>query len=559
MKKPIIALAIAGIMATSVAVPVSYAEEVTQVKIAPQRSISHRIKSFESKEPVPTTTVENNGNSTVTTKIRIPQAYSPSKLFWFSAKPPVSTSITPTSTTTKEDAPTTTKEDTPITTKQTTPVPPTTSTLATPTTTSQETTPMTTKQDVPDIAPYEKAVKDAQEEYDKVSEKYDGLLENRDSLTSEVDDLKEQLGSVNSKIDALKKENSDINARITQLNTEKDRLIKERDSLNKATPYTVEQKQAIVAQAIEEMINDYRVKNGFHKLVVHPDVKKGAQDWSASMARNSTFMHFEGFAHSPASTRVEISGENIVAINLDGAKQGKDLTEADLNSIAKEMFEEWRKSSGHNDTMLDPTVQIMGVGVVFDKGSVFATTGFNNERFIMDGYSAPRGMGGSAFPQHEANMYKAYIPQGAKEKIGLQGWSAPKDLTPRYVYTSEDIMIGGGPNKQIDRFTRSATVGSDPKISLDNNKSKIESFNKQIDEKAKEISSLNEKSRSNITEITKLGNSKADLEKKIEEKESDLQKLNEDLSSVKSEKNKALNDVIDANNNLEDFKKKYGG
>lgn len=574
MKKSIIALAISGLMATTVAVPTADAQEVTQIRFPSRNSIGDRIKELNSQK-TESPTIENNDNETegsspTTTKIKVPTRFAPSRLFWFSSPVDKNTDVsTMTSTSKSSDTQTsliepsvsvtTTSGDnpTPVTTKNTDSMVTTTETTVTttePTATTTESP--TTTQEIPDVEPLDKAVADTRNAFNEAVKNHQNEVRNKENLRSEISSLESQIESLKENITNMKQENTDINSTIQKLNDERRDLIRQRDSLNSTQGYTVVQKQAIVAQAIEEMINDYRVKNGFHKLAVHPDIKDHAQQWSRTMADNSSFGQTEGFTHSPESLELQYSGENIVAFNTDNWKSGQALTEADLKNIAIKAFNSWKDSPGHNDTMLDPTIQIMGVGLVFDKGAVYATTTFNNERFLMDGYQAPRGKGGDSFPQQEATMYKSYLPQGSKELIGLQNWAAPKDYKYRYIYTSDDVLMGGGPENRIDRFAN-PKVGSDPKINT-SNKEKIDDLNRKISERQNEIDSLEDKRKDNTSEISRLESSLNDLDKQLEEKNLEYANADEKIATALDARKESYENYTKAIKERSDFKKQYG-
>lgn len=565
MKKSIIALAISGLMATTVAVPTADAQEVTQIRFPSRNSIGDRIKELNSQK-TESPIIENNDNETegsspTTTKIKVPTRFAPSRLFWFSSPTNKNTDVSTTTSTSKSSDPTTSlvESSTPVTTTSednitsvTTTEPTVTTTEPTATTTESP----TTTQEIPDVEPLDKAVTDTRNAFNEAVKNHQNEVRNKEKLGSEISSLENQIESLKENITNMKQENTDINSTIQKLNDERRDLIRQRDSLNSTQGYTVVQKQAIVAQAIEEMINDYRVKNGFHKLAVHPDIKDHAQQWSRTMADNSSFGQTEGFTHSPESLELQYSGENIVAFNTDRWKSGKSLTETDLKNIAIKAFNSWKNSPGHNDTMLDPTIQIMGVGLMFDKGAVYATTTFNNEEFLMDGYQAPRGKGGDSFPQQEATMYKSYLPQGAKELIGLQNWAAPKDYKYRYIYTSDDVLMGGGPENRIDRFAN-PKVGSDPKINT-SNKEKIDDLNRRISEKQSEINSLEDKRKDNTSEISRLDSSLNSLDKQLEEKNLEYADADEKISTALDARKESYEEYTKAIKERSDFKKQYG-
>lgn len=51
---------------------------------------------------------------------------------------------------------------------------------------------------------------------------------------------------------------------------------------------SIQDKQRVVAQAVAEMINDYRVSQGLAPLFVHVDMSAFAESWSRENAKYST-------------------------------------------------------------------------------------------------------------------------------------------------------------------------------------------------------------------------------------------------------------------------------
>lgn len=223
---------------------------------------------------------------------------------------------------------------------------------------------------------------------------------------------------------------------------------------------SVQDKQRVVAQAVAEMINDYRVTQGLTPLFVHVDLSEFAERWSRTNA-NTSGPNSLSAGHSPEMTRAYYSGEIVMAETTPGRKQASQLHDADWAALAQMAFNAWRNSPSHNDSMLDETHQGMGVGIVVDKQAVFATTVFTRDQVFLETGRTTIEVG--SWPSVRASMQKAYVPTGALEILGLGGWRAPRDPSGkrRMANLSEDQVILGGP---LDR-TKGLPRKSDPRLS----------------------------------------------------------------------------------------------
>lgn len=146
---------------------------------------------------------------------------------------------------------------------------------------------------------------------------------------------------------------------------------------------TTEKRARLAAQAIEELINEYREANGLHPLVTHELYDATALKWSEQMVADlddptkgrpefdseGTITFNGAFQHSDMEEWGH-SGENIAFQVFSGADQ------VDWKDAAETFFEIWRDSPDHNANMLRADVQGMGLGLVWHGGEVWGTTMF---------------------------------------------------------------------------------------------------------------------------------------------------------------------------------------
>lgn len=223
---------------------------------------------------------------------------------------------------------------------------------------------------------------------------------------------------------------------------------------------SIQDKQRVVAQAVAEMINDYRVSQGLAPLFVHVDMSAFAESWSRENAKHSTASSLSG-AHSRQAVEGYYSGEIVMAETTPGKKNAPQLSDAEWAMLPQWIFDAWRNSPEHNDNMLDGIHQGMGVGVVVDKNAVFATTVFTRDWVLING--GPTSIPVGSWPSISASMDKAYVPTGAREILGLGGWRAPRDPSGKQRLTNlpDERVISGGP---LDRTTGLPRC-SDPRLS----------------------------------------------------------------------------------------------
>lgn len=181
--------------------------------------------------------------------------------------------------------------------------------------------------------------------------------------------------------------------------------------LSQYTLRTEGQLEKLISDAIGQRVNEYRVNNGLHRLAFEKSFNAKAAHWSQVMAQTKNFKHstFNDYGRS---------GENI-------AYRGEfDASTANAGAIADALFEQWRKSDGHNANMLEEIYQYAGVGIslksrVTDWGlvyDIYATNMF----FIED----TRLVNGAYYPKSFAfneMVGKPYLPYGAYRVIGGEG------------------------------------------------------------------------------------------------------------------------------------------
>jgi len=110
------------------------------------------------------------------------------------------------------------------------------------------------------------------------------------------------------------------------------------------------------------LINDYRASYGLGSLSLSPTLTVAAELHSQDMAVNDYFSHYSLDGRSPLDRVIEAGydypttvGENIAA----------------GYTTAASVFEGWRNSPGHNQTMLHPSFLVIGIGRYYDASSYY--------------------------------------------------------------------------------------------------------------------------------------------------------------------------------------------
>ncbi|WP_175935756.1 CAP domain-containing protein [Corynebacterium sp. Marseille-P4321] len=269
-------------------------------------------------------------------------------------------------------------------------------------------------------------------------------------------------------------------------------------------PQQTEKRARLAAQAIEELINEYRVANGLHPLVTHELYDAQALAWSKQMVsdlptlgypRNDSPLGEDGsaFRHSDPAEWGH-SGENILfdngVVNPDaddpapGLREEKPFqdTEEDWARAAAILFEDWRNSPTHNANMLAPEFQGMGLGLVLaDKGVVWGTTMFFIDNTPLQGAGGKRGrMARDPLTARAvASGEPFYTPSGARELLGIGAVADPTDTKGHVVSREVDFGEQGifeviaesefrtGPDTWEKLFldkTKDAPQGLDPEV-----------------------------------------------------------------------------------------------
>lgn len=199
---------------------------------------------------------------------------------------------------------------------------------------------------------------------------------------------------------------------------------KRRDELG--ADYSQDDWKRLTAQAVEEMINQYRRAHGLHELVTHPVYRAQAEAWSRQMVwdYDSTGSK-ESFRHSDSETWSH-SGENIMYNFVDDWQSDPSTWDRkSWHNMPFKLFDGWRESSGHNKNMLSPTSQGMAVGIeVAHDGRVYATTMFfiEDTRLKNGAFYSEDGMTTEA----KASGEPFYLPNGAIEVMWAKRLTNPE-------------------------------------------------------------------------------------------------------------------------------------
>lgn len=300
-------------------------------------------------------------------------------------------------------------------------------------------------------------VNQAQADYDKANREYDEAVKNlqheqiqneamlRDTLKTAKDALsqakvdeanaktallkaQEDMSRVQAdrskkvaKLEAIETGIASLDKRIEANNTEKAELESQKTP-SARTDFTTDEYQILVAQAVIEMVNAYRIENGVAPLRTHDVFNYSAQAWSEQMARdgkNVPASEFgDAFRHSPKTWGA--SGENIAGMYMGSPEQ---LEKRDWAYIPGELFELWRNSPAHNEAMLGVQAQGVGVGVVVDEhGRVWATTQFFKEDTQFTSGAHVRMDKGTEQALKSGKDF--YVVEGAMDVLGTD-WHAP--------------------------------------------------------------------------------------------------------------------------------------
>lgn len=230
---------------------------------------------------------------------------------------------------------------------------------------------------------------------------------------------------------------------------------------------STEVRARLAAQAIEEMINEYREANGLHPLVTHMLYDEQALAWSRQMIADQDDPHWgkpqydsKGAMVAPGSFRHSDmkkwghSGENIIVQGYYAD------TDTEWKRVAEQLFEGWRNSPVHNENLLRADAQGMGLGLVRDEdGNVWGTTMFFIDTIPVnvqgrgEAQLAPDGVTQSA----KKSDAPFYVPEGARQRLGVGAVADPTD-TKGYA-VSYDLVEGSGKDALQIRVLRTSSNG----------------------------------------------------------------------------------------------------
>lgn len=230
---------------------------------------------------------------------------------------------------------------------------------------------------------------------------------------------------------------------------------------------STEVRARLAAQAIEEMINEYREANGLHPLVTHKLYDEQALAWSRHMIADQDDPHWgkpqydsKGAMVAPGSFRHSDmkkwghSGENIIVQGYYAD------TDTEWKRVAEQLFEGWRNSPVHNENLLRADAQGMGLGLVRDEdGNVWGTTMFFIDTIPVnvqgrgEAQLAPDGVTQSA----KKSDAPFYVPEGARARLGVGAVADPTD-TKGYA-VSYDLVEGSGKDALQIRVLRTSSNG----------------------------------------------------------------------------------------------------
>lgn len=231
---------------------------------------------------------------------------------------------------------------------------------------------------------------------------------------------------------------------------------------------STEVRARLAAQAIEEMINEYREANGLHPLVTHKLYDEQALAWSRQMIADQDDPRWgrpqynsKGAMVAPGSFRHSDmgewghSGENIIVQGYYAD------TDTEWKRVAEQLFEGWRNSPVHNENLLRADAQGMGLGLVRDEdGNVWGTTMFFIDAIPVNvvGERGEKWLSADDVTQSaKKSGAPFYVPEGARARLGVGAMADPKD-TKGYAVTY-DIVEGSAKDALQIRVLRTSSNG----------------------------------------------------------------------------------------------------
>lgn len=154
--------------------------------------------------------------------------------------------------------------------------------------------------------------------------------------------------------------------------------------LKKAEMDSVQKIERLSALEFHKLINNYRIQKGKNSLQWNNDLWLAARNHNAWMVGNNKL------SHSEIKGTINFTGEELLertAFVLKGKFEtysfgenvlyhftikGRNITEIS-KTIALTTLNQWKKSKGHNENMLDIEYKIQGIAFCVKKGRVWAT------------------------------------------------------------------------------------------------------------------------------------------------------------------------------------------
>jgi uncharacterized protein YkwD len=147
--------------------------------------------------------------------------------------------------------------------------------------------------------------------------------------------------------------------------------------------------------AVFNAINAWRAQNGLNPVRYHLSVQGLAQEWSDSIASREVIEHRANFWTDPRALNPDNGAGEVIAVRWD--------------RDAAQLVEWWKSSPSHNAILLDPRLNVVGIGITFTNGNPTTTPNRYAMWGVVDffGYTAlPAGTtaspGGTATPPSPA-------------------------------------------------------------------------------------------------------------------------------------------------------------
>ncbi len=138
-------------------------------------------------------------------------------------------------------------------------------------------------------------------------------------------------------------------------------------------------------QAFLVLINQYRAQNGLSPLTISTNLNRAAAWMVEDLATNRYFSHTDSLGRSPYQRAIDCGYPS-------GA--GENLAAGSTWSTAQAAFTAWQNSPGHNQNMLTPYYQQIGIARYYLAGSPYGWYWATNFGAVNDG----TGGGGSGQP-----------------------------------------------------------------------------------------------------------------------------------------------------------------